>query len=113
MATYVIGDLQGCYDALQRLLHHIHYQPDSDQLWFCGDLIARGPQSLECLTFVKELGDKAVTVLGNHDLHFIACYYGFNSVKAKDLLQPLLDSPQLDELVQWLRHLPLRWQLPK
>ncbi|MDP2714496.1 symmetrical bis(5'-nucleosyl)-tetraphosphatase [Rheinheimera sp.] len=112
MATYVIGDLQGCYDVLQRLLQRISYDPTQDKLWFCGDLIARGPQSLQCLQFVKSLGDNAVCVLGNHDLHFIACYYGFNSVKAKDLLQPLLDSPQLDELVQWLRHLPLLYISP-
>lgn len=107
MATYVIGDLQGCYDALQRLLEHVHYNPQQDQLWFCGDLIARGPQSLECLTFVKGLGDKAVTVLGNHDLHFVACHYGLSTVKQQDKLQPLLDSPQREELVQWLCQQPL------
>jgi bis(5'-nucleosyl)-tetraphosphatase (symmetrical) len=107
MATYVIGDLQGCYDALQRLLKHINYTPQQDTLWFCGDLVARGPQSLECLQFVKSLGAGAVTVLGNHDLHLIACYHGFSSIKPQDLLQPLFDSPQLDELIHWLQQQPL------
>ncbi len=107
MATYVIGDLQGCYDALQRLLQRISYNGQTDTLWFCGDLVARGPQSLECLQFVKSLGDKAITVLGNHDLHLIACYYGISSVKPQDKLQPLFDSPQLDELIRWLCQQPL------
>lgn len=107
MATYVIGDLQGCYDALQRLLLHINYQPEHDILWFCGDLVARGPQSLECLQFVKGLGSSAVTVLGNHDLHLIACYYGISDVKPEDLLQPVFDSPELAELIHWLCQQPL------
>lgn len=107
MATYVIGDLQGCYDELQRLLNHIGYQPDTDQLWFCGDLIARGPQSLQCLQFVKSLGSSAVMVLGNHDLHLIACYYGLSEIKPQDLLQDVFDSPELDELIGWLCQQPL------
>ncbi len=107
MATYVIGDLQGCYQALQRLLQHVGYNQHTDTLWFCGDLIARGPQSLECLQFVKNLGDKAITVLGNHELHLLACYYGVGTIKAQDQLQALFDSPLLDELIQWLCQLPL------
>lgn len=107
MATYVIGDLQGCYDALQRLLTKIAFNPAKDRLWFCGDLIARGPQSLECLNFVYSLGNRAVTVLGNHDLHFIACYYGFREVKPKDYLQPLLQAQNLPELVHYLCQQPL------
>lgn len=110
MATYVIGDLQGCYSALLRLLEHIHYNDNADTLWFCGDLVARGPESLQCLQFVKQLGTKAVTVLGNHDLHLIACYYGISSVKPQDKLQPLFDSPQLDELIHWLCQQPLLHQ---
>lgn len=107
MATYVIGDLQGCYTPLQRLLQHIGYNPQQDILWFCGDLVARGPESVACLQFVKSLGDRAITVLGNHDLHLIACYYGISSAKPQDNLQALFDSPQLDELIQWLRLQPL------
>ena len=109
MATYVIGDLQGCYAELQHLLEHIDFC-DADQLWFCGDLVARGPSSLECLQFVRSLGSKAVTVLGNHDLHLIACYYGLSTVKAQDRLQPLFDSPQLDDLIHWLCQQPLLHQ---
>jgi bis(5'-nucleosyl)-tetraphosphatase (symmetrical) len=107
MATYVIGDLQGCFDALQRLLQHVNYQPQQDTLWFCGDLIARGPQSLECLQFIRSLGASAVTVLGNHDLHLIACYYGLREVKPQDRLQPLLASTELDGLITWLCQQPL------
>lgn len=107
MATYVIGDLQGCFDALQRLLTKIEFNPKQDMLWFCGDLIARGPQSLECLNFVRSLGERAITVLGNHDLHFIACYYGFREVTKRDALQPLLQSEHLPQLVDFLCQQPL------
>ncbi|MDP5142517.1 symmetrical bis(5'-nucleosyl)-tetraphosphatase [Rheinheimera baltica] len=107
MATYVIGDLQGCFDALQRLLCHVNYQPEHDKLWFCGDLVARGPQSLQCLQFVKSLGEAAVTVLGNHDLHLLACYYGVSEIKKQDLLQPVFESPELESIVNWLRQQPL------
>ena len=81
MATYVIGDVQGCYDALQRLLVHVNFTPADDQLWFCGDLIARGPDSLATLNFIKTLGNAAKCVLGNHDLHFLASYFGFSNIK--------------------------------
>ena len=107
MATYVIGDLQGCYDALQRLLVHIDYQHGTDQLWFCGDLVARGPQSLECLRFVKSLGNSAITVLGNHDLHLIACYYGVSDVKPQDQLQDVFSAPDLPALIHWLCQQPI------
>lgn len=107
MATYVIGDLQGCYEPLQRLLQKIHFQPTQDTLWFCGDLIARGPDSLACLDFVKSLGDNAKVVLGNHDLNFIASYYGFSTLKTADKLQQLQQAPHLPQLVDWLCQQPL------
>lgn len=107
MATYVIGDLQGCFEPLTRLLQHIHYQPAQDQLWFCGDLIARGPDSLACLDFVKSLGAGARVVLGNHDLNFIASYYGFSKIKAADNLSALQKAPHLPELIDWLCQQPL------
>jgi bis(5'-nucleosyl)-tetraphosphatase (symmetrical) len=107
MATYVIGDVQGCYDVLQRLLNHINFSAQHDRLWFCGDLVARGPQSLQCLQFVRQLGSSAVTVLGNHDLHLIACYYGLRKLKQQDLLQPLFASNELDGMIHWLCQQPL------
>lgn len=110
MATYVIGDLQGCYDALQRLLERLSFDDNTDNLWFCGDLVARGPQSLQCLEFVKGLGKAAVTVLGNHDLHLIACHYGISQAKEQDKLQNLFASPKRDELIAWLCQQPLLHQ---
>ncbi|MDX1676531.1 symmetrical bis(5'-nucleosyl)-tetraphosphatase [Arsukibacterium sp.] len=110
MATYVIGDVQGCYDALQRLLQHICFNPSHDQLWFCGDLIARGPDSLSTLNFIKSLGDSAKCVLGNHDLHFLASHFGFAKLKSNDKLQQLQQAPNVGELVDWLLQLPLLYQ---
>lgn len=107
MATYVIGDLQGCFEPLQRLLAAVNYQPGADTLWFCGDLIARGPDSLACLDFVRQLPDSTAVVLGNHDLHFIACYYGISRVKPADNLSTLLAAAHLPDLVAWLREKPL------
>ena len=115
MTTYVIGDLQGCYDELQTLLRHIDYQPEKDFLWFVGDLVNRGPKSLECLRFVKKLEQqgKAKTVLGNHDFHLLAAYAGFEKFCAKsDTLQDILQAKDVDELINWLRHQPLMVKHP-
>lgn len=106
MAVYVIGDLQGCYDELIQLLNEIKFNENKDQLWFTGDLVNRGPQSLECLRFVKSLD--AVTVLGNHDLHLLAISRGReNKQKAKDTLDDILDAPDREELLNWLQRQPL------
>ncbi len=107
MTTYVIGDLQGCLTPLHRLLDHIQYDPASDSLWFVGDLINRGPESLQALRFVKSLGDKAVTVLGNHDLHLLAVIHGVRKASRKDTLDEILKAPDRDELSHWLAHRPL------
>lgn len=107
MATYVIGDVQGCFAPLQRLLSHIKFDPDQDQLWFCGDLIARGPDSLATLNFIKSLGNSAKCVLGNHDLHFLASQFGYSKVKPGDNLQLLQQAPNRADLIDWLLQLPL------
>lgn len=115
MTTYVIGDLQGCYDELQQLLDHIHYQPKIDFLWFVGDLVNRGPKSLECLRFVKELEQKgrAKTVLGNHDIHLLAAYAGYEKFLSKsDTLQKILHAEDAEELINWLRQQPLMVKHP-
>ncbi len=107
MATYAIGDIQGCFDELQQLLQQLNFDQANDQLWFCGDLVNRGPKSLETLRFVKGLGDAAVTVLGNHDLHLLAKAEGFGKQLKQDTLDEILNAPDCDELMHWLRHQPL------
>lgn len=106
MAVYAIGDIQGCFDELQALLDKIGFDPAHDRLWFTGDLVNRGPKSLETLRYVKSLGDRAVTVLGNHDLHLLAVAYGLQDNEAEDL-DRILTAPDRDELIDWLRHRPL------
>ncbi len=106
MTTYAIGDLQGCYPALQHLLEQIRFDPEQDTLWFAGDLVNRGPQSLQCLRFVKSLGDSAITVLGNHDLHLLAIAENHKSTRDQSLLE-IISAPDRDELLYWLRHRPL------
>ncbi|QIM62105.1 bis(5'-nucleosyl)-tetraphosphatase (symmetrical) [Pasteurellaceae bacterium Orientalotternb1] len=113
MATYIIGDLHGCFTEFQQLLAQANFDPAHDELWLTGDLIARGEDSLACLRFVKNLGSKATTVLGNHDLHFLATALGIKKVKPKDNVDAILTAPDRDELIDWLRHQPLLAQHPK
>ena len=91
MATYAIGDVQGCYDELVRLLREIRFTKSRDRLWFVGDLVNRGPKSLEVLRFVRDLDDRAVVVLGNHDLHLVALNEGLNRVRADDTFEAVLE----------------------
>lgn len=107
MATFAIGDLQGCYDPLARLLDYLDFSPERDRLWFVGDLVNRGPQSLEVLRFVKGLGHAAVTVLGNHDLHLVMQAAGFGKANKEDTLAEILAAPDRDDLLAWLRGRPL------
>jgi bis(5'-nucleosyl)-tetraphosphatase (symmetrical) len=107
MATYAIGDVQGCMGALRRLLDHIKFDQTQDRLWFVGDLVNRGPHSLEVLRFVKQLGSSAVAVLGNHDIHLLALWCHMTKPGQKDTLQPILSAPDADELLHWLRFRPL------
>lgn len=108
MSVYAIGDVQGCHDDLLRLLDRIAFDPGHDKLWFVGDLVNRGPKSLEVLRFVKSLGSAALTVLGNHDLHLVAAAVADRRFgKKKDTLDPVLAAPDRDELIDWLRRRPL------
>lgn len=107
MAIYAIGDVQGCYDELQHLLDHIHFEPAADTLWFTGDLVNRGPKSLEVLRFVRGLGDRAITVLGNHDLHLLAIASGTRPPRRKDSFEAILNADDRTELLIWLRNRPL------
>lgn len=105
MATYAIGDIQGCLDELLRLLEQIGFGA-GDRLWLTGDLVNRGPRSLDTLRFIRELGDAAITVLGNHDLHLLALHHG-QGRKQDASLAPILAAPDRDELMHWLQTRPL------
>ena len=107
MAVYTIGDVQGCHARLLALLDHIAFDPDRDRLRFAGDLVNRGPDSLAVLRFVRGLGDRAVTVLGNHDLHLLAAAHGLRKPTRGDTLEAILEAPDRDDLLDWLRHCPL------
>ncbi|GGO64218.1 symmetrical bis(5'-nucleosyl)-tetraphosphatase [Bowmanella pacifica] len=107
MATYVVGDIQACLAPLPPLLEKASFNPDTDQLWAVGDLIGRGPQALETMQFLHNLGSSFNTVLGNHDLHFLAVYAGIKRDKPSDGFQALLTSPDIDVYVDWLRSRPL------
>lgn len=107
MATYAIGDLQGCYEPLRQLLDYIEFDSASDRLWFVGDLVNRGPASLEILRFVRDLGDAAVVVLGNHDLHLVMQSEGHGKASREDTLAPILKAPDREALLGWLRSRPL------
>lgn len=113
MATYIVGDVHGCFDELQALLELAKFKKSKDQLWLTGDLVGRGPKSLETLRFVKSLGDSAKVVLGNHDLHLLAIHQGIHSDKKSDKLGALLNAPDCDELLTWLRSQPLFRRHPK
>ena len=107
MATYAIGDIQGCFDAFTRLLERCAFNPAQDRLWLVGDLVNRGPRSLETLRLVRTLGAAALTVLGNHDLSLLMVAEGFGKRGKGDTFEDILAAPDRDELLDWLRHRPL------
>lgn len=108
MAQYAIGDLQGCYDPFRRLLDKIKFDPDRDKLWLTGDLVNRGPKSRKTLRYVQKLGDAAITVLGNHDLHLLALANDVRySNRRFDSLWKILGDDNCDALIDWLRFRPL------
>lgn len=106
MANLLIGDIHGCYDEFMRLLEKAQFS-SSDTLWLTGDLVARGPKSLEVLRYVKDHDDQIRLVLGNHDLHLLAIYAGITSPNKKDHVKSILNAPDCDELMNWLRKQPL------
>lgn len=112
MAHYVIGDVQGCFSQLLQLLELIQFNEKTDVIWFCGDLVARGPESLQTLRFVRSLGPSAVTVLGNHDLNLLATRYGYGRIQAADQLDGLVNAADFNDLADWLQLQPLIFANP-
>lgn len=106
MATYAIGDVQGCFDELRHLLRKTSFA-EGDRLWFLGDLVNRGPKSLEVLRLVRDLGERAVSVLGNHDLHLVAQFEGIERPRKDDTFRDVLEAPDAAEMVGWLRRRPM------
>ncbi|MFI4905432.1 MAG: symmetrical bis(5'-nucleosyl)-tetraphosphatase [Steroidobacteraceae bacterium] len=112
MARWAIGDVQGCCDELEQLLARIRFSSDRDRLWFVGDLVNRGPCSLQALRLVRSLGDNAVSVLGNHDLHLLAVALAGEKLRKSDTLSEILAAPDRDGLLEWLLLLPLAYFEP-
>jgi len=107
MAKYVVGDIQGCFDSLIALLSKVSFNPEKDILYCVGDLVNRGPKSLETLRYLKSLGSSVKPVLGNHDLHMLSCYYGIRKFKKGDTAKSILKADDAEELVSWLKQQPL------
>jgi bis(5'-nucleosyl)-tetraphosphatase (symmetrical) len=107
MATYIVGDIQGCFNGLQRLLKKVAFSPLNDRLIAVGDLIGRGPEPLQTLDYLQSLENRFDTVLGNHDLHLLAIYANVRQAKKNDNLDSLLNSPSLETHINWLRKMPL------
>jgi len=105
---WIIGDVQGCCTPLEALLAHpLVAQSPNARLWFAGDLVNRGPASLATLRRIMALGERAVSVLGNHDLHLLAVAAGVGKVKKGDTISEILDAPDAQDIIDWVRHLPL------
>ena len=107
MSTYAIGDIQGCYSELQNLLNEINFDERRDELWFAGDLVNKGPKSLQTLRFIKALGVNAKITLGNHDLHLLAVAKNIQPLLKKDTIQEILAADDVEELIDWLKSRPL------
>lgn len=110
MATYAIGDVQGCFRSLTRLINTVQFDPKRDRLWFVGDLVNRGPDSLDVLRYIRDLGPAAITVLGNHDIFLLAVASGLTHTRPTDTLAPLLEASDCRELMLWLRQQPLLYR---
>ena len=113
MAIYLVGDIQGCFNELTALLEQVNFDDKKDTLYLAGDLVARGPDSLKTLRFVKSLGESAKVVLGNHDLHLLAVHAGIKKAKKSDHLAALLAANDIEELMDWLAAQPLLQKIPQ
>ncbi|MCL6271803.1 symmetrical bis(5'-nucleosyl)-tetraphosphatase [Sansalvadorimonas sp. 2012CJ34-2] len=107
MTTYAVGDIQGCYSTLRKLLDSVEFDEHKDKLWVAGDLVNRGPESLQTLRYLKQLGKRCKAVLGNHDLHLLAIAAGAREPKRGDTITDILKAKDREELLDWLRHRPL------
>lgn len=107
MSTYAVGDIQGCLEPLISLLEEVSFDPDKDFLWSVGDIVNRGPSSLETLRFCYKLGNSFRMVLGNHDLHLLATAYGSRKISSSDTFQAILDAPDREKLLHWLQQQPM------
>ncbi|MEM7284367.1 MAG: symmetrical bis(5'-nucleosyl)-tetraphosphatase [Pseudomonadota bacterium] len=107
MTAFAIGDIQGCYTPFRHLLDHIGFDPEQDELWLTGDLVNRGDDSLKVLRFLKKISTSCRIVLGNHDLHLIGMFAGVRSAGRGDTLNEVLNAPDAEELIDWLRQKPL------
>ena len=108
MAVWAIGDIQGCFDSFQKILKKVKFDPKVDTLWVAGDLVNRGDKSLETLNYLYSIRDSIKVVLGNHDIALISAYAGVK--KSNPTIQPILDAPNVKELINWLRHQPfIHW----
>jgi bis(5'-nucleosyl)-tetraphosphatase (symmetrical) len=112
VANYFVGDIQGCYDELRLLLSKVSFDKNTDHLWVAGDMVARGKQSLETVEYLMSLGSSAHIVLGNHDLHLLATYEGLKKAKPNDYLDEILNSPNVESIMNWLAKQPLLQKLP-
>jgi bis(5'-nucleosyl)-tetraphosphatase (symmetrical) len=113
MSTYVIGDIQGCYDELRKLVEKLEFDPRVDKLILTGDLVNRGPKSLETLRYIKSLGSSAQTVLGNHDLYLLRLAYKNLNVQGKNSVESILKAKDKIDLIEWLRHQPMLIEIDK
>lgn len=107
MTTYVVGDIQGCFEPFQCLLRKVKFNADRDVIWSVGDLINRGPQNLQTLKWFYDRRDNATIVLGNHDLHLMAVSAGARKMSKSDNFDDILDAPERETLIEWLHHQPL------
>lgn len=110
MATYAIGDVQGCFRTFERLLRRVDFDPSADRIWLAGDMVNRGPRSLEMLRWVVEHDDAVTAVLGNHDLYLLARHAGVLGARRRDTIAPILEAPDRNRLVDWMRRRPILYR---